>query len=251
MSASQVAEDAVDDMWFGDERDYAHLLAAAGTREGIDLEDAAQQLGPTAARFAECYDEIVDVVMFRYNHMESRTEPLIAALREKGIGTIAMKTLAGGKHGRLREFINDQLSYPQAAIGWVLANNQIDCAVLSMDTYSLVDAYVSASGQQTQRVDSSLLRKYRELVEHTYCCVTCTSCESSCPHNVAISDVMRCEMYYDDYRQPRKALDNYATLADTNKPTACATCEGFCAGACPYGLAVRDRLLRTHRVLTV
>jgi hypothetical protein len=30
---------------FGDERDYAHHLTAAGAGERIDLEDAAQQLG--------------------------------------------------------------------------------------------------------------------------------------------------------------------------------------------------------------
>ncbi len=205
---------------------------------------------------AECvdprYEEIVDVVMFRYNHMEgNRIEPLIAALRDKGIGTIAMKTLAGGKHGRLKEFVNEQLSYPQAAIGWVLANEGIDCAVLSMDTYSLVDTYVSASGNQPQRADSSLLRKYRDAVDHTYCRVTCTSCESSCPHNVAVSDIMRCDMYYNDHRHRLKAATVYATLPDSRKPLPCSSCSGHCTAACPYGLQVRDRLIETHEVLTV
>jgi hypothetical protein len=32
-----VVEDAVDDPWFGDERDYAHLCTAAGTRAPINL----------------------------------------------------------------------------------------------------------------------------------------------------------------------------------------------------------------------
>jgi len=205
---------------------------------------------------AECvqprYDEVVDVVMLRYNHMEGRAiEPLIAAMRTKGIGTIAMKTLAGGQHGRLRQFVNDQMTYPQAAIGWVLANDAIDCAVLSMDTYSLVDTYVAASGRQPQRSDSSLLREYRDAVDHTYCRVTCTSCESSCPHDVAISDVMRCNMYFEDYRQRRKALDTYASLTEHRKPLSCTTCSGHCTEACPYGLPVRDRLLRTHELLKV
>jgi len=205
---------------------------------------------------AECikprYDDVVDVVMFRYNHMEGKPiEPLIAALREKGIGTIAMKTLAGGKHGRLSEFVNEQLSYPQAAIGWVLANDNIDCAVLSMDTYSLVDTYVSASGRQPQRTDSSLLRKYRDLVDHTYCRVTCKSCESACPYHVAVSDIMRCDMYYNDYRQRRKATAVYATLSDSSKPRPCPNCSGHCTTACPYGLQVRDRLIETHDALAV
>jgi hypothetical protein len=41
-----VLEDAVDDLWFGDERNDAHGLAAAGARERVNLEYASQQLGP-------------------------------------------------------------------------------------------------------------------------------------------------------------------------------------------------------------
>jgi predicted aldo/keto reductase-like oxidoreductase len=196
------------------------------------------------------YEEFVDVVMLRYNHMEGKTiEPLIAAMRTKGIGIIAMKTLAGGKHGRLREFVTDTMTYPQAAIGWVLANPNVDCAVLSMDNYSLVDTYVAASGSQPQRSESALLRKYREAVNDNYCRVTCTTCEGSCPHAVAISDIMRCNMYFEDYRQRRKALDQYAVIAGNRKPTACASCSGYCVDACPYGLPVRDRLISTHSML--
>jgi hypothetical protein len=33
-----VLEDAVDDLWLGDERDDVHGLAAAGARERIDLD---------------------------------------------------------------------------------------------------------------------------------------------------------------------------------------------------------------------
>jgi predicted aldo/keto reductase-like oxidoreductase len=196
------------------------------------------------------YDEVVDAVMFRYNHMEGeRIEPMIAALRAKGIGTIAMKTLAGGKHGRLRKFVNERASYPQAAIGWVLANRDIDCAVLSMDTYSLVDTYVSASGKQAQRSDNSVLHRYRELVHDSYCRVTCSSCEDYCPHNVAVSDIMRCEMYYTDYRQRRKATAVYSTLRESRKPLPCTDCSGPCTTACPYGLRVKDRLIEAHEVL--
>ncbi|UCG87757.1 MAG: aldo/keto reductase, partial [Gemmatimonadota bacterium] len=198
------------------------------------------------------YEQVVDAVMLRYNHMEGEPiEPLIAAMRARGIGTIAMKTLAGGKHGRLERFVNDRMTYPQAAIGWVLANDDIDCAVLSMDSYSLVDTYVAASGRQPQRSDDSLLREYRDAVDHTYCRVTCTSCEISCPHNVAISDVMRHNMYLEDYRQRRKAMDSYASLSEQRKPFPCKGCRGYCTEACPYGLPVQDRLLRTHQLLTV
>jgi len=98
------------------------------------------------------YEEFVDAVMFRYNHVESKSiEPLIAGMRQKGIGTIAMKTLVGGKPGQLDEYVNDRMSYPQAAIAWVLSNEHIDCAALSMESFSLVDTFVAASGKRLDR----------------------------------------------------------------------------------------------------
>jgi aryl-alcohol dehydrogenase-like predicted oxidoreductase len=205
---------------------------------------------------AECvkphYQECVDVVMLRYNHMESEAiETLIAQMRGRGIGTIAMKTQAGGRYGRLKQSLNDQLSYPQAAIAWVLENGNIDCAVLTMDTFWHIDTYVAASGKALTRSDHAALRKYQDAVAHTYCRATCDLCELSCPHGVAISDVMRCAMYFEDYGQPGKAIHHYATLAASRKPLPCASCSGHCTGACPYGLQVRDTLLQTHQRLTV
>jgi len=102
------------------------------------------------------YEEFVDAVMFRYNHLESRAiEPLIARVRERGIGTIAMKTLAGGNHAGLGRYVREGLTYSQAAIAWVLANKNIDCAVMSMDTFALIQEYVGASGVEVQRPDLS------------------------------------------------------------------------------------------------
>jgi aryl-alcohol dehydrogenase-like predicted oxidoreductase len=105
---------------------------------------------------AECvkpeYEDFVDAVMFRYNHVEGKSiEPLVATMRKKGIGTIAMKTLMGKKPEDLDTFVNDQMSYPQAAIAWVLSNKNIDCAVLSMESFELVDSFVGASGKRLER----------------------------------------------------------------------------------------------------
>ena len=205
---------------------------------------------------AECvkpeYEEFVDAVMFCYNHLEGkRIEPLIAAMRQKGIGTIAMKTLAGGKQGTLKEFVDERLSYPHAAVSWVLANKHVDCAALTMDNYSMVENCVAASGKKLERTDLALLQKYRDAVSKSYCRVSCSSCESYCPHNVAVSAIMRYAMYFEDYGQQKKAINHYAALSKTQKPVFCQSCYGDCAHACPYGLQVKEQLLRAHRLLTI
>jgi hypothetical protein len=205
---------------------------------------------------AECvkpkHEPFVDAVMLRYNHIEGGSiEPLIAQANKKGIGTIAMKTLAGGKHDKLKEFVGDAMSYPQAAVAWVLSNRHIDCAVLSMDNYSLIDAYVGASGKRLERNDQSLLRKYRDAVGATYCRVRCAACERACPHGVSISDVMRYKMYFEDYGQEKKAITQYAAHDAAQKPTNCQNCSGACTIACPYGLRVQEQLVKAHQLLTV
>ncbi|MBM3285355.1 MAG: aldo/keto reductase, partial [Candidatus Aminicenantes bacterium] len=46
--------------------------------------------------------DFAQVVLFIYNHMEGKEiEPLVKAVREKGIGTVAMKIFAGGMQGNL------------------------------------------------------------------------------------------------------------------------------------------------------
>ena len=48
VSSAEVVEDAVDECGLRNEADHAHLAAAAGTHEGVDLVDAADQLCPAA-----------------------------------------------------------------------------------------------------------------------------------------------------------------------------------------------------------
>lgn len=198
------------------------------------------------------YDGLVDAVMFRYNHMEGKSiEPLLEALHKKGIGTIAMKTLAGGKQGKLKELVDDSWSYPQAAVGWVLANKNIDCAVLSMESFEEIDSFTGASGRELDRSDHSLLERYRDAVDTTYCRATCDTCEAACPHDVAISDIMRYEMYFEDYGHEKRAMIEYASLPEKQKPVPCLDCSGYCTRVCPHHLPVRDRLLRAGHLLTV
>ena len=62
------------------------------------------------------------VVLVIYNHMEGQEiEPLVKAVRAKGIGTVAMKIFAGNQQGNLKGMVGPKMSYPQAAIRWVLA----------------------------------------------------------------------------------------------------------------------------------
>lgn len=191
------------------------------------------------------------VILFMYNHMEGQEiEPLVQAVRKKGIGTVAMKVFAGGMQGKLKGLVNAEVSYPQAAIRWVLSNPDIDTCIPTMSSYSHVEEYVAASGQPLDRAALETIAQYQRLAHNLYCRVSCRECLSSCPHSVAVNDVLRYAMYFEYYGLESEAMTQYAALEPSRKPLGCSTCPGMCELACPYGLKVKERLLRAHDILT-
>ncbi len=196
--------------------------------------------------------DFAQVILFIYNHMEGKDiEPLIQQVRQKGIGTVAMKVFAGGRQGNLKSFVSQEVSYPQAALRWVLSNPHIDCCIPTMSSYSHVEEYVAASKKPLNRADLKMIAEYQRQASQHYCRVSCQECLSSCPHGVAINDVLRYEMYFENYRLEKDAMGYYAELDRDKKPLHCSHCSGYCEKACPYGLKVKDRLLHAHEILTV
>jgi predicted aldo/keto reductase-like oxidoreductase len=191
------------------------------------------------------------VILFMYNHMEGKEiEPLVKAVREKGIGTVAMKIFAGGMQGNLKGLVSREVSYPQAAIRWVIANPNVDTCIPTMSSYSHVEEYVAASDKPLDRAALGMISRYQQQVHNLYCRVSCSECLSACPHNVAVNDVLRYAMYFEHYGMQKEALDYYADMEPGQKPLGCASCSGYCESACPYGLKVKSRLLHSHDILT-
>jgi uncharacterized protein len=195
--------------------------------------------------------DFAQVVLVMYNHMEGKEiEPLIKAAREKGIGTVAMKIFAGGMQGSLKSMVSPDVSYPQAAIRWVMGNPDMDTCIPTVSSYSHVEEYVAASGKPLDRAALAMIDRYREQAHSLYCRVSCTECLSACPRQVAVNDVLRYAMYFEHYRMEKVAMDYYAQLAEERKPLGCADCAGHCEKACPYGLKVKPRLLHSHDILS-
>jgi len=195
--------------------------------------------------------DFVQLVLVIYNHFEGKEiEPLLKKAHQKGIATVAMKIFAGGKQGNLKSMVTQSVSYPQAAIRWVLSNPDIDTCIPTMSSYSHVEEYVAASGQPLSRADLAAISEYQSQTYDQYCRVSCGECLASCPQNVAINDVLRYRMYFEDYKMEKESMRFYADLEDEEKPINCSECSGPCNNACPFGLKVKEKLIQAHEILS-
>ncbi len=189
-----------------------------------------------------------DVMMLAYHHGAwPRLGEIIHRAAEKEMGIVAMKTLKGAKHHGLAGFRDDESSYAQAAFRWVLSNPEVACLVISFFENAHVDEYLHASGGALTASDRTLLDRYDTQIAGLYCRPHCGACLDSCPEDLAIDDVLRHRMYFEDYGWRDEARRLYAALP--KKAEVCLACPAPCAGACPDGIAIRSRTLGAHAML--
>ncbi len=185
-----------------------------------------------------------DMIMPALNFARfSRLGEILAKAQEKGVGVVAMKTLASAKQEDLSRFETEDTDLAQAAFKWVFAQPGITGLIITMKHTMDVEKYVAASGKRFTPADQSLLDHYLQSIGHTYCRTGCGECLAACPHAVAIPEILRYDMYFTAYREEDMALRSFHRLPKSQKPIPCENCIGSCASGCPYGLPVRDQLL--------
>ena len=225
-----------------------------------------------AGRLIECLDyvfdnDLVDVVLVAHNFgqdpkfYERATRSLdfvatqqdlprvLAKGKAKNVGITVMKTLRGGRLNDMRPYETGDATYAQAALRWVLSNQHVDAAVITMNSAEKIDEYLGASGWRDLAAgDIDLLERYAQLNRESYCVNVCNDCEGACPYGVPIAEVLRTRMYAVDYRDSAQAREEYALLG-TNA-AACLSCSGEpCANACTHGIAIDKLCGPTHRLL--
>jgi predicted aldo/keto reductase-like oxidoreductase len=190
-----------------------------------------------------------DVMMLAYHHGAwPNLASIIDRAAAKDIGVVAMKTLKGAKHQGLLELRDQTDAFTQAAFKWVLSNPSVSCLVISFFEHRHVDEYLFASGKKLTPQDQAVLDRYDRLVSGKHCYAHCGDCLSSCPEQLAINDVLRQRMYFEDYGDQKEAMRLYAKL--DKHASVCIGCGGQCAGACPHGIRIQERLIGAHRMLT-
>ena len=184
-----------------------------------------------------------DVIMPAFNFLKFPKVPEVIKIAKKnGVGVVAMKTLAGARE---IDFDSKGDDFAQAAFKWVLNHKEVDGLVVTIRTIGDLNRFLPASGVAFDSKDQLHLNRYAQKYGREICRTGCGDCESSCNENVEIASILRHQMYFQDYREPIKAIKGYQSLQ--NNATSCLDCsDESCKIACPHGIDVSGMLRKAH-----
>jgi len=188
-----------------------------------------------------------DLVMMAFNFMKfPRVPEVLEEAKSRGVGVIAMKTLAGA---RAMDLDPKGAVFEHAAFKWVLEHPEVAGLVVTMKRVRDIDLFLQASGQAMTAAERDVLDRYAVRFGGEYCRTGCSDCESACPADVPIASILRYRMYFDQYEDEKRAMQSYAGLS--RDASACLSCSAeTCVGACTHSLPVALKLRAAHASLT-
>ncbi|OUO39673.1 aldo/keto reductase [Flavonifractor sp. An306] len=175
----------------------------------------------------ERYADKLETVMFPFNIVEDQGKDILLLAREKGMGTIAMKPLAGGN-----------LEDWNLALRYIAASGVMDIAIPGMGSPEEVErnAAVDLTAPLTQEELDRCAAIRKEL--GTQFCRRCGYC-APCPNGIDIPQNFLLANYARKYGLAGWAQERYKAMP--YHAGSCVMC-GACEKRCPYNLPIRDML---------
>ena len=237
---------------------------------------------------AAAEDGRFDVALFVYNFLQKEQgERIIHMCKARNMGVTLMKTDPINLYASIRENIDqteqrgrrlsearrqiaqDYESYVAqaeafkqeygiqseaeartAATKFVLDNPDVHSVCPTINTFDVLEAFVSLSGEKLSNEEGTMLDGYENMLGQYYCRHACGICEPSCPYRVPVNTIMRYNHYFEAHGREKHAMQKYANLTAANAQR-CFDCPGHCESACPYGVPVRSLLANAYRNLTL
>lgn len=218
-------------------KDFDQVFGPQGAYRALAESKAAgkiRHIGATAhsadalRRLVEDYAGQIETVMFPYNIVENQGEDILRLARTKGMGTIAMKPLAGGN-----------LDDWKLALRYVAASDAIDISIPGMGDVEEVERN-AAVGEQLSPLSPEELERCRSIRAElgTQFCRRCGYC-APCTVGIDIPQNFLMVNYLRKYDLEGWAKGRYAGLA--HHAGECIQC-GACESRCPYDLPIRAML---------
>lgn len=170
----------------------------------------------------------VETVMFPYNIVENQGEELMARAKEKNIGFIDMKPMAGGA-----------IEEPELALRYICANPNVTVVIPGMYSEAEVaqNAAAAANTAPFTEAEEAAIRRIRQELGTNFCrrCGYCAPCTAG----INIPNCFVFHGYLSRYGLQEWAIDRYASMPV--RADSCVEC-GLCETRCPYHLPIRSML---------
>jgi len=188
-----------------------------------------------------------DVVMLAYNFqirdIQERKKAVDYAAN-KGMGIVAMKTITGESwvHTNKQTPVNN----PQAALKWVLQNENIHTAVPGITSFEQLETDLSVMADLTLTLEEEKYLKLARLRhKDSLFCQGCGNCLKQCKSAPDIPTLMRSYMYVYGYKDIAAAVRNLESIQE--KSIACNDCSS-CTVRCTMGFDIRERVMDIVRL---
>jgi predicted aldo/keto reductase-like oxidoreductase len=172
---------------------------------------------------------------------------VLAFAKERGVGVVAMKTMAGVPRQHLDAYLGEGVSLPQAKLKWVLEDAAVSAVITEMDTFDMLEENLAVSGKPLSPAENEFLMRVVEAAGRDVCRL-CGTCLPGCPSVIPISDVLRCMQYHRDQGKTDLARLTYRAIPAARTARGCTRC-GMCEQTCPYGVRIVHHLRQAHQVL--
>lgn len=179
-------------------------------------------------KMIELHGDKIETIMFPYNIVETQGHEVLKKAREMGIGTIAMKPMAGGN-----------LDDWNLALRFIAASGVIDISIPGMGSPEEADRNAEAAEHFSPLAQEELAECDRIRKElGTQFCRRCNYC-APCPNGISIPNCFLMANYARKYGLADWAKARYDAMQ--YHAGSCVQC-GACEKRCPYNLPIRDML---------
>ena len=207
---------------------------------------------------AEAMGIPMESMLCQYNLLDRSNEEMIKYVNEKGLGTVAMGPVGGGRLAAPTELYAKLTGKPsiatyELAFKFCLGNPNLCCALSGMQNLDMVqkNAKVASddtafSAEEWEQLGRAMeeIKKFSELY-----CTGCKYCQP-CPVEINIPRIFEMFTYYNVYGLKDHAGNMMRDYVNHGGKTFadCKKC-GICEQKCPQHLAIREHLDKVCKLL--
>ncbi len=192
-----------------------------------------------AAIDSNFYDVVLTSINFQHG-MADQIKEKAALAAQKGIGIIAMKTMAGG-------FMDKERQRPincSAALKWVLQDENFHTSIPGITSFDHMIQNFSVMENLTFTDEEKANLEEAKQIAGLYC-DGCKQCLAQCVKHLPVNEYMRAFMYTYGYRHYENAYSVLDDIGMSSNP--CANCSE-CTVHCPKGFQVAQRITDVSRL---